>query len=485
MFLAAALAVLAAATPTPQIQAHRGGSFVNGRAIHPEATLPAFRAAAKAGFVLELDIQMAKDGVPIVMHDDTLDRTTVCRGPVAARTAADIVKHCPTDRLGSPGSALGSRRTRRRIPVPTLAQVLALVHRTGATASIELKQFDPAGASARALAAALRRAGVPLSKVIVQSFFPPNLARAHAAMPGVATSTLTLQQAQATSIQAAVDAGSAWVSPQFPVDAAYVEAAHAAGRQGRALHARPGRRGARRRGRRGRRAHHRRPVHGPAGAGAVAVGPLRGSPSGPRRARRRAPPARRPRSRGPGSPGRSSRTASPPSGPGRPGRSPASTSPRSVTSSRATSPASTAPVSSPPWRGLRPLVAEQRAGARRRRRSPRPCPGRRRRACSGACPGRRSSTSTTTSCARRDAVDDVGGERVGARAGAPAELLGERLGGLVARVEADAGAVAGGRQAARGPGAVQPAADDADASPRPRGRAPARRRRRPRRCAAR
>ena len=229
MFLAAALAVIAAATPMPQIQAHRGGSFVDGRATYPEATLPAFRAAAKAGFVLEFDIQMTKDGVPIVMHDDTLERTTVCTGPVAARTAADIVRRCPTDRLGSPGSVLGSRRTRKRIPVPTLAQVLALVRHTGASASIELKQYDPTGASARALAASLSRAGVPLSKVIVQSFFPPNLAAAHAAMPGVATATLTLAQAAGTSIQAADDAGSAWVSPQFPVDAAYVQAAHAAG----------------------------------------------------------------------------------------------------------------------------------------------------------------------------------------------------------------------------------------------------------------
>jgi glycerophosphoryl diester phosphodiesterase len=231
MLLATALAVIAAATPTPQIQAHRGGSFVNGKATYPEATMPAFRAAAKAGFVLEFDIQMTRDGVPIVMHDDTLDRTTVCTGPVADRTAADIVRHCPTDRLGSPDSALGSKRTRKRIPVPTLAQVLALVKKSGASASIELKQFDPTGATARALANGLRKAGVPLSKVIVQSFFPPNLDAAHTAMPGVATSTLTLQQAQATSIQAAVDAGSVWVSPQFPVDAAYVEAAHAAGRK--------------------------------------------------------------------------------------------------------------------------------------------------------------------------------------------------------------------------------------------------------------
>ncbi len=229
MLLATALAVIAAATPMPQIQAHRGGSFVDGKATYPEATMPAFRAAAKAGFTLEWDIQMTKDGVPIVMHDDTLDRTTVCTGPIAARTAADIVRHCPTDRLGSPDSALGSKGTRKRIPVPTLAQVLALVKRTGASASIELKQYDPTGASARALAAGLSKAGVPLSKVIVQSFFPPNLAAAHTAMPGVATSTLTLKQGEATSIQAAVDAGSVWVSPQFPIDAAYVQAAHAAG----------------------------------------------------------------------------------------------------------------------------------------------------------------------------------------------------------------------------------------------------------------
>lgn len=221
--------MIAAATPQPQIQAHRGGSFVNGRATYPEATMPAFRAAAAAGFVLEFDIQMTKDGVPIVMHDDTLDRTTVCTGPIAARTAAEIVQDCPTDCVGSPGSALGSERTHQRVPVPTLAQVLVLVKATGAAASIELKQLDPTGAAARALASALSTAGVPLSKVIVQSFFAPNLAAAHAAMPGVATATLTLKQAEATSILAAVNAGSAWVSPRFPVDAAYVQAAHAAG----------------------------------------------------------------------------------------------------------------------------------------------------------------------------------------------------------------------------------------------------------------
>jgi len=231
MLLATALAVMAAATPTPAIQAHRGGPFVNGKATYPESTMPAFRAAAKAGFTLEFDIQMTKDGVPLVLHDDTLDRTTVCTGKVADRTAADIIKNCPTDRLGSPDSALGSKPTSKRIPVPTLTQVLALVKKTGVRATIELKQFDPDGATARVLSGALRKARVPLSKVVVQSFFPPNIAAAHTAMPGVTTATLTLKQAEDTSIQAAVDANSAWVSPEFPVDGAYVQAAHTAGRK--------------------------------------------------------------------------------------------------------------------------------------------------------------------------------------------------------------------------------------------------------------
>ena len=230
MLAATALAIAAtAASHAPDIHAHRGGSFVAGTATYAEATMPAFRAAARRGDVLELDIQMSADGVPMVLHDDTLDRTTVCTGPVSARTAADIQAACPTDMLGSPGSALGAKPTAQRALVPTLDQVLALVWRTRSRASIELKQFDPDGASANALAAAIRRAGVPVKRIIVQSFFPPNLQAMARALPGVATSTLTLKQGEATSIASARSSGSAWVSPQWPVSKRYVDQAHAAG----------------------------------------------------------------------------------------------------------------------------------------------------------------------------------------------------------------------------------------------------------------
>jgi glycerophosphoryl diester phosphodiesterase len=68
------------------IWAHRGAS-----ANAPENTLAAFRAAEKAGADgIELDIHLSRDGVPVVIHDDTLDRTTNGRGPVADKRWSEI-----------------------------------------------------------------------------------------------------------------------------------------------------------------------------------------------------------------------------------------------------------------------------------------------------------------------------------------------------------------------------------------------------------
>lgn len=59
--------------------AHRGAS-----ARAPENTLAAFRAAEGAGADgIELDVHLSRDGVPVVIHDQTLDRTTDGRGPVS------------------------------------------------------------------------------------------------------------------------------------------------------------------------------------------------------------------------------------------------------------------------------------------------------------------------------------------------------------------------------------------------------------------
>src|ERR1700719_1197481 len=66
--------------------AHRGAS-----GTFPENTLSAFRAAidAKAD-MCELDVQLTRDGALVVIHDDTVDRTTDGAGEVAELTLAEL-----------------------------------------------------------------------------------------------------------------------------------------------------------------------------------------------------------------------------------------------------------------------------------------------------------------------------------------------------------------------------------------------------------
>src|SRR5881296_638063 len=66
--------------------AHRGAS---GSA--PENTLATFELAVRQGAdAFELDVRLTADGVPVVLHDPTLERTTDHRGPLAALRVADL-----------------------------------------------------------------------------------------------------------------------------------------------------------------------------------------------------------------------------------------------------------------------------------------------------------------------------------------------------------------------------------------------------------
>jgi glycerophosphoryl diester phosphodiesterase len=113
-----------------RVYAHRGGC-----ALGPENTTAAFEIGLKAGADgLELDVNLSADGIPVVIHDGTLDRTTGGSGPVSARTADELARvdaGCRyTDDTGHrPFTGLGIgiptlHETLRRFPdVPVIVEV--------------------------------------------------------------------------------------------------------------------------------------------------------------------------------------------------------------------------------------------------------------------------------------------------------------------------------------------------------------------------
>jgi glycerophosphoryl diester phosphodiesterase len=115
--------------PKPQvvIAAHRGMA-----AGYPENTLAAFRHSVSAGFpVIEVDLRATADGHIVIMHDETVDRTTSGTGEVRRMTLAEI-------RSLDAGSHAGPRFAGE--PVPTYAQTLQALRGLGATLIVDVKQ---------------------------------------------------------------------------------------------------------------------------------------------------------------------------------------------------------------------------------------------------------------------------------------------------------------------------------------------------------
>jgi glycerophosphoryl diester phosphodiesterase len=170
---------------TPNIVAHRGY-----HSTHPENSLSAFRSAERLGCAwVECDVHASADGVPIVIHDDTLDRTTSGTGRVADRVCSD---------LSSMRLKFGDRLTGE--PVPTLPRLLAALRpETGIL--VELKPHDSPGL-VRNVLKMLRAERRPW---VLQSFDPANLLEVRARDPGA---PMALLVEDAAGLERAV--GEAW-----------------------------------------------------------------------------------------------------------------------------------------------------------------------------------------------------------------------------------------------------------------------------------
>ena len=224
MCLLAALPATAAAAD-PVLHANRGAHTAYGRPEFGENTLSAFRAGFGAwGAVVEVDARLTSDGVPVALHDATLERTTDCSGLVADRTLAQLAA-CRVDMIGSPGSPLAAAVAVCPEAIPTIAEVLADARDAGATVNLDV------GGAADKVMDVVVATGMPKERLIVQSSTPASLDVAKARLPGVPTSLLTLQAGNAGGPATASGKGYEWVAPEWPVDAAYVTGAHSLGRK--------------------------------------------------------------------------------------------------------------------------------------------------------------------------------------------------------------------------------------------------------------
>jgi glycerophosphoryl diester phosphodiesterase len=106
--------------------AHRGAGK-----LAPENTLAAFRVGASHGYrAFECDVKLSADGVPFLLHDATLDRTTGERGIAGEHPWADLSK---LDAGGWHSRAFAGE------PVPSLHAIARYIQRNGYTLNIEIK----------------------------------------------------------------------------------------------------------------------------------------------------------------------------------------------------------------------------------------------------------------------------------------------------------------------------------------------------------
>lgn len=151
---------------------HRGAA-----ARAPENTLAGIRRARELGCAwVEFDVMLSRDGVPVLMHDETLGRTTNGRGRVCDRSAAEL-------QALDAGSWFAP--TFAGEPVPTLSAVVALLLELGLGANVEIKpasghEAETGATVARLLARQWPASGPPL---LLSSFARFALATAAAAAP--------------------------------------------------------------------------------------------------------------------------------------------------------------------------------------------------------------------------------------------------------------------------------------------------------------
>jgi len=168
--------------PRPTVFAHRGSS------LHaPENTLAAFELAIQHGAdAIELDVKLTKDKSIVVIHDQTLDRTTGKSGKVGESTLAEL-------RTLEAGSHFNE--SFRGEPIPTLQDVFAQIG-TRIYYNVELTNYASPLDSLPELVARLVKEHNLEEYILFSSFNPIALIRVRRRLPNVPVGLLALPGSQ-------------------------------------------------------------------------------------------------------------------------------------------------------------------------------------------------------------------------------------------------------------------------------------------------
>lgn len=151
----------------PLVIAHRGASM-----YAPENTIAAFELAVEMGAdAIELDTMLTADGIPVVIHDQSLERTTNESGNVSSMTVAEI-------KLLDAGSRFEVRFAEEKIP--TLEEVFSAVGKE-ILINVELKNYtSPFDRLPETVVALVMKKGLS-DRVLLSSFNPIALIKAQKA----------------------------------------------------------------------------------------------------------------------------------------------------------------------------------------------------------------------------------------------------------------------------------------------------------------
>ena len=198
------------------VWAHRGA----GKGA-PENTLEAFDLARTLGADgVELDVQRTSDGRLVVIHDETIDRTSTGRGLVGTQTLAELRAFSFDD----------GREGFGHVVLPELADVFDLLRDTGMTINVELKDGEVPYPGMGAQVDALVESFGLVDRVVYSSFNHYTLRELRDAGTRVRLGLL-LAEALIEPWQYAAGFGAAAIHPSWPtvLMPGYVESSHDAG----------------------------------------------------------------------------------------------------------------------------------------------------------------------------------------------------------------------------------------------------------------